>query len=54
MGSKVMSEEPCEGNLHVRICGGSGWATAASTRNSERKRVPVSPRREGRREFTSG
>lgn len=28
----LMTEEPDEGNLHVRICGGSGWETAASTR----------------------
>jgi len=30
---KVRTEEPYEGNLHVRDCGGSGWVTAASTRN---------------------
>jgi hypothetical protein len=29
----LISEEPDEGNLHVRICGGIGWATADSTRN---------------------
>ena len=41
-GSKVMrqrraetlvTEEPDEGNLHVRTCGGTGWVTAGSTRN---------------------
>ncbi len=28
----LITEEPDEGNLHVRICGGPGWVTAGSTR----------------------
>lgn len=40
-GGKVMrqgsadalaTDEPYEGNLHVRVCGGAGWETAGPTR----------------------
>jgi hypothetical protein len=34
-----MPEEPYEGNLHVRICGGCGWVTTASTRKQMRESV---------------
>jgi hypothetical protein len=29
----LVTEEPDEGNLHVRLCGGSAWVTGASTRS---------------------
>ncbi len=29
----LITEEPDEGNLHVRICEGPGWVTTGSTRN---------------------
>ena len=29
----LVTEEPDEGNLHVRTCGGAGWVTTGSTRN---------------------
>jgi len=28
----LVTEEPDEGNLHVRLCGGSTWVTGAFTR----------------------
>ena len=28
----LVTEEPDEGNLHVRTCGGAGWVTTGSTR----------------------
>ena len=31
----LVTEEPDEGNLHVRTCGGAGWVTTGSTRTAE-------------------
>ena len=43
-----ITEEPYEGNLHVRICGGAGRETAGSTRTTKR-RMNVGKGKSGRR-----
>ena len=35
----LVTEEPDEGNLHVRLCGGSTWVTDASTRTISGTRI---------------
>jgi hypothetical protein len=34
----LVTEEPYEGILHVRVCGGTGWETAGPTRQGTGRR----------------